>query len=113
MGSRESKADRSAQKVTKLTDLADYEKGSIVSKTIIDRKTVDITVFAFDELQGIVEHVLPYDAFAYVFEGEAEFAVSGASRTVKTGEMINLPAKKSHAISAKSKFKMMLITVKE
>jgi quercetin dioxygenase-like cupin family protein len=113
MGSRKGKADGSGQKVTKLTDLAIYEKGSIVSKTIIDRKTVDITIFAFDELQGIVEHVLPFDAFAYVFEGEAEFAVFGGSRTVKAGEMISLPAKKSHSISAKSKFKMMLITVKE
>ena len=111
--STKSKVDRAGSKVTKLIDLAEYEKGSIVSKTLIDRKAVAVTIFAFDEFQGIVKHVLPHDALVYVLDGEAEVAISGKSHTVKTCEMIHLPANKPDAISAKSKFKMMLITIKE
>ena len=111
--SAKSKVDRAESIVTKLTDLPQYEKGSIVSKTLIDRKAVAVTIFAFDGFQGIVKHVLPHDALVYVLDGEAEVAISGKSHTVKMGEMIRLPANKPHAISAKSKFKMMLITIKE
>ena len=111
--STKSKVDRAESIVTRLTDLAEYEKGSIVSKTLIDRKAFAVTIFAFDEFQGIVKHVLPHDALVYVLDGEAEVAISSKSYTVNTGEMIHLPANKPHAINAKSKFKMMLITIKE
>ena len=98
---------------SKLTDLVNYEEGSIASRTIIDKKSASVTVFAFDKFQEIVEHILPYEALFYVLEGEAKVTISGNSHTVKEGEMIMLPANKPHAINAKSKFKMILITIKE
>ncbi len=107
------KAEKSELKVRKMAGLVEYEAGSIVSKTIIDKKTVSISVFAFDKFQEIVRHVLPYDAFFYVLEGMAEVSVDNTPFVVNEGEMIVLPANKSHAIGAKSKFKMLLVTVKE
>ena len=32
----------------RLSDLADYQEGSVVSRTIIDKKTGTVTFFAFD-----------------------------------------------------------------
>jgi quercetin dioxygenase-like cupin family protein len=107
------KAERSEIAVSKLTDAVNYEAGSIASKTIIDRKAASVAVFAYDKFQQIVEHVLPYDVIFLVLEGEAEVIISGKVHTVKTGEIIAFPANKPHSISAKSKFKMMLITIKE
>lgn len=99
--------------VNKLKDEVNYEAGSIASKTIIDRKAATVAVFAFDKFQQIIEHTLPHEALFYVLEGEAEVIISGNPYTVKEGEMATFPANKPHAISAKSKFKMLLITIKE
>jgi quercetin dioxygenase-like cupin family protein len=107
------KAEKFEPEVSKLADLVEYDAGSIASRTIIDKKSTAVAVFAFDKFQEIVKHVLPYEVLFYVFEGKAEVTISGRSQTVKAGEMIAFPANKPHAISAKSKFKMLLITIKE
>ncbi|MBT9174536.1 MAG: hypothetical protein DDT22_00196 [candidate division WS2 bacterium] len=39
----------------RLIDLADYQEGSVVSRTIINKKTGTVTFFAFDEGQGLSE----------------------------------------------------------
>ena len=99
--------------ITKLTSLVDYEEGSVVSKTVLDRKSASVAVYAFDKFQEIVEHILPYDALFYVLEGEAEVNISGKPYFVKAGEMITFPANKPHSISTKCKFKMLLFSLKE
>jgi len=71
-----------------------------------------VTFFAFDEGQGLNEHVAPFDALASVIYGEAEVVVSGKFRRVKEREAIILPANKPNALKAVSKFKMMLIMIK-
>ena len=100
-------------KVERLADLAEYEEGTIVSRTVVDKKAASVAVYAFDKFQGIVEHILPYEALFYVFEGEAEVNISGKTYIVKTGEMIVFPANKPHSISARSRFKMLLFSLKE
>jgi quercetin dioxygenase-like cupin family protein len=96
----------------KMTELADYQEDSIVSRTIIDKKAGTVTFFAFDEGQGLSEHVAPYDALVCILDGEAEVTVSGKTCHLKEGEMILMPANKPHALKAIKRFKMMLIMVK-
>jgi len=96
----------------KMSDFVDYQEGSIVSRTIIDRKGGTITFFAFDEEQGLSEHVAPYDASVCLLEGEAEVVISGKAFHLKEGEMIIIPANKPHALKAITKFKMMLTMLK-
>jgi quercetin dioxygenase-like cupin family protein len=57
--------------VTKVIDLTDYQEGSIVSRTILDKKTGSVTLFAFDEGQGLSEHTAPFDALVHILDGEA------------------------------------------
>ena len=59
-------------KVLSLSELADYQAGSIVSRMIIDKKAGSITLFAFDKGQGLSEHTVPFDAFAFIIDGETE-----------------------------------------
>src|SRR4030042_4687639 len=94
--------------VARLAELADYQDGSIVSREIISKKTGTVTLFAFDQGQGLSEHTAPFDALVYVFDGEAEIAISGKSLRVKQGEMVIMPANQPHALNAIKKFKMML-----
>jgi len=99
-------------KAVKLANLADYQDGSIVSRTIIDKKTGTVTFFAFDEGQGLSEHVAPYDALVYILDGEAEVVISGKTNHLTEGEMILIPANKAHALKATQRFKMMLLMVR-
>ncbi len=95
-------------KAIKLIDLAHYQEGSVVSRTIIDKKTGTVTLFAFDEGQGLSEHTTPFDALVYILDGEAEIIISGQPIGLKCGEMIIMPANKPHAVRATRRFKMIL-----
>ena len=109
-----SKKDSSklAAKSSSLTGLIDYQEGSVVSRTLIDKKNGTVTLFAFDENQGLSEHTAPYDALVYVLEGEVEVTISGKTLKLKQGEITIIPAKEPHALTAKTKFKMLLIMIK-
>jgi quercetin dioxygenase-like cupin family protein len=109
---KEKTGEKLEPKVVKLVDLAEYQEGSIVSRTMIDKKAGTVTFFAFGEGQGLSEHVASYDALVYILDGEAEVTVSGKMNRVKQGEMILMPANKPHALKAARKFKMMLIMIK-
>ncbi len=95
-----------------LEALITYQKGSVVSKTIIGKKTGTVTLFAFDEGQGLSEHTAPYDAMVYIVDGEAQVTVSGNELILKKGDTIILPAGKPHALQAVSAFKMLLVMIK-
>ncbi len=99
-------------KAIRAADLVDYQEGSVVSKEIINKATGTITLFAFDEGQGLSEHTAPFDAFVYLLDGEADITISGRTLRLKEGEMVIMPANKPHALKATGKFKMMLIMIK-
>jgi quercetin dioxygenase-like cupin family protein len=96
----------------KLIDLADYQEGSVVSRTIVDKKTGTVTFFAFDEGQGLSEHTAPFDALVYLLEGEAEIVISGKAIRLKQGEMVIMPANQPHALRAIRNFKMILTMIR-
>jgi quercetin dioxygenase-like cupin family protein len=99
-------------KALKVTDLIDYQEGSVVSREIIAKKTGTVTLFAFDEGQGLSEHTAPFDATVFCLEGEMEVTISGRPILVKKDEMIIMPADQPHSLKAKSKFKMLLIMIR-
>lgn len=98
--------------VENLREMIDYQEGSVVSKTIIDKQTGTVTLFAFGKGQGLSEHTAPFDAMVYVTDGKAEVMISGKRNSLKAGEMIIMPANEPHAISAPEQFKMMLVMIK-
>jgi quercetin dioxygenase-like cupin family protein len=95
-----------------LADLIGFQEGSVVSRTIIDKDAGTVTLFAFDEGQGLSEHTAPFDALVYSLEGEVEVTISGEKFPLKKGEMIIMPANKPHALKATKRFKMLLTMIK-
>ncbi len=95
-----------------LADLADYQEGSVVSRTIISKKTGTVTFFAFDERQGLSEHTAPFDALVHILEGEAEVVISGKSLQIKKGEVVIMPGNQPHSLKALKKFKMILTMIR-
>ncbi|MDR4499362.1 MAG: cupin domain-containing protein [Candidatus Scalindua sp.] len=96
----------------KLINLVNYQDCSVVSREIINKKTGTVTIFAFDEGQGLSEHTAPFDALVYLLEGEVEIVISGRPLHLKEGEIVIMPANQPHALKAIKKFKMMLTMIR-
>jgi quercetin dioxygenase-like cupin family protein len=99
-------------KVYKLKDLIEYQVGSVVSRTIIDKDVGTVTLFAFDEGEGLSEHMTPYDALVIDLDGEVEIKIAGNKNHLTEGDAVIMPANKPHALRALTKFKMMLVMIK-
>jgi quercetin dioxygenase-like cupin family protein len=95
-----------------LASLINYQEGSVVSRTIIDKDTGTVTLFAFDNGQGLSEHTAPYDALVYVLDGTVEVTITGKPIVLRPGEMTIMPANQPHALTAKTRFKMLLTMIK-
>jgi len=104
--------DNLLAQAVKLTDLVDYQVGSVVSRTIIDKKTGTLTLFAFGKGQGLSEHTAPFDALVYLLDGETEITISGKTLYLKEGEMVIMPANEPHALKAIKNFKMILVMIR-
>ena len=100
-------------KIFNLSEMLAYQDGSVVSKTLIEKRVGTITLFSFDKGQGLSEHTAPFDAVVYVIEGKTDIILSKKSNILTSGQMIIMPADEPHALKALEKFKMMLIMIKE
>ena len=98
--------------VKNLSELVAYQEGSVVSRTIMDKETGTVTVFSFDEGEGLSEHTAPFDALVYILDGEAEITISGEAYRVNAGEMIIMPANDPHALKAITPYKMLLVMIR-
>ena len=99
-------------KVFRLADNIVYADNSVVSKTIIKKDTGTITLFAFDNGQGLSPHVAPFDALVQIVEGECNFFISEQKNSLKSGDCIILPTGEVHSVEAISPFKMLLTMIK-
>ncbi|ACL16945.1 cupin domain-containing protein [Methanosphaerula palustris] len=100
-------------KVLSLKDLVEYSEGTVSSRMIANRKAGSITIFSFDENEGLSEHTAPYDAVVTILDGECEVWVAGQTYQMKEGETIIFPANVPHALSALTRFKMSLTMIRE
>lgn len=89
-----------------------YQSGSVVSKTLIDKKIGTLTLFAFDTGQGLSEHTAPFDAIVQIVDGTAAITIDGTVHQVQAGEMIIMPANRPHSLKAEVPFKMLLVMIR-
>ncbi|KQC03020.1 MAG: cupin [Methanoculleus sp. SDB] len=99
--------------VIHLKDLIGYQEGSVSSRMILSRPAGNVTLFSFDEDEGLSEHTAPYDALVTILEGECEIRLSGDTFALKEGDTIIFPAGAPHAVTALTRFKMMLTMIRE
>ncbi|MFX1339985.1 MAG: cupin domain-containing protein [Promethearchaeota archaeon] len=100
------------KEILNLGSLLDYQKGSVVSRALINKDVGTVTLFSFDKGEGLSEHTAPFDALVYVFDGKVEISISSEKFLLSKGNMIIMPANEPHALKALEKFKMMLIMIK-
>jgi len=96
-----------------LLDLVDYQQGTVVSRTFAQNNAMSLTLFAFDEGEGLSTHTAAGDAFVQILDGEAQINIGGKAVVVKAGEVVVMPAGVPHSLHAATRFKMLLVVVKE
>lgn len=112
-GKQDKSRDELKGKVLCLRDLVRYQDGTVASRMIVNRKAGSITLFSFDENEGLSEHTAPYDAVVTILDGECEVWVAGETHQMKAGDTIIFPANAPHALSAVTKFKMSLTMIRD
>ena len=100
-------------KVFNFANEVNYSENGIVSKRILEKKTGNVSLFAFDKGQSLSEHTAPFDAMVQVIEGKAEIIINKIPFTLLSGESIIMPANITHAVNAIEQFKMLLSMIKE
>jgi quercetin dioxygenase-like cupin family protein len=105
-------SDELKAKTIKIEDLLDYQEGAVVSREIIRKDTGTVTIFAFDQGEGLSEHAAPFDAMVQVIDGKAEITISGKENILEKGDMIIMPANDPHALHALEKYKMILTMIR-
>lgn len=98
--------------VKQLSELLQYQDASIVSRVLLKNKGGTVTLFAFDAGQGLSEHTAPFDALVLVVDGEADIQISGEHFKVLRGGTILMPANKPHAVTAITRFQMLLTMIR-
>ncbi len=94
-------------------ELIAYQTGAVVSREVVKKKAGTVTLFAFDEGQGLSEHTAPFDALVHVLDGVAEISIGGKLHRVGKDGMILMPAHVPHALKAVERFKMLLVMIRE
>ena len=92
--------------------LVDYQTGAVVSRTIVEKPSGTLTVFAFDRGQSLSEHTAPFDAVVQVLDGKGQFTIAGEASDLATGQMLIMPANVPHAVTANEPFKMLLTMIR-
>lgn len=99
-------------RVHNLDQSVEYSNGGIVSKTVIKKETGNISVFSFDQGEGLSEHTSPFDAVIVAIDGKGEIIIGGKPFIVEAGNFIIMPQNIPHSVNAVEKFKMMLIMIR-
>lgn len=95
-----------------LAEMTAYQKGSVVSRTLLQNESGTLTVFSFDEGQSLSEHTVPFNAFIQILDGQAEITIGGKPCLVNTGDIVLMPGGISHKVHAVKRFKMLLTMFK-
>lgn len=97
----------------RLDELVSVAPGAIVSRTLVQSKSGTITLFAFDEGQGLSEHTAPFDAFVQVLSGQLLLTIGGDPIEARAGDAVLMPADVPHALEARQPAQMLLVMIRE
>ncbi|MBI2604678.1 MAG: cupin domain-containing protein [Deltaproteobacteria bacterium] len=98
---------------TRLDQCVEYASGAVVSKTLLKEEKGTLTLFAFDEGQGLSEHTAPFNAVVQILDGSAVLVIGGKDVPASTGDIVLMPANVPHAVKAPKPFKMLLTMIRK
>jgi len=106
-------AAKELEGVIALAEVVQYQSAAVVSRTLLKKPAGTVTAFAFDKGEGLSEHTAAFDALVVMVEGDAEVTIEGAPHLLSAGQLLRLPANRPHALKAITRFKMLLVMIRE
>lgn len=100
------------QEIWNFQNMIQIQPGGVVSRQITKSEHGNVTLFAFDQGEGLSEHSAPFDALVQVLVGDAIVTIGGTPHTLIAGDSILMPANILHALKAVTGFKMLLTMIK-
>lgn len=83
-----------------LLAMVQFAEGGIVSKTVVDRPKVDISLYAMSTGQTMSGHAASRPATIHVLDGEGDIQIGEQVYKAKRGSFFYMPAKQYHALTS-------------
>lgn len=99
-------------RVVTAAGLVEIASGGVVSRELARTSGGTVTVFAFDEGEGLSEHTAPFDAIVHVLTGKLVLTIGGETVEATSGQVVLMPADIAHALHAPEAARMMLIMLR-
>ena len=99
--------------VLALPSLISPTEQGISSRVLAKTSGGSLTLFAFDQGQGLTEHTSPFDALVMTLKGRLTITVAGAPVTGTPGTLVRLPADVPHAVDAPEASRMLLVMLRD
>src|SRR5262245_11150324 len=100
--------DSRREKVLSLSAETQFAQNGIVSRTRLRTGNFRVVLFGFAEGQELSEHTSTQNAIIQIISGECEFSLAGKPHTLKTGDLLYMPANLPRAVRATKPFSMLL-----
>ena len=100
------------QTALELREQVDYQAGQIISRTLVQNELMSMTLFAFEKGEEISTHAAGGDAMMLCLEGEGVITNEGVPHTVQQGESFSFRLGAMHKVAAVTRFKMMVMIVR-
>ncbi len=97
----------------RLADLITQTGGGIASRVLAKTGGGNVTLFAFDQGQGLSEHTAPFDALVIVLDGAFTLTIGGQPVPAMPGTIVRMPAGVPHAVDATVPSRMLLVMLRE
>lgn len=85
----------------------------IASRVLAKTGGGNVTLFAFDQGEGLSEHTAPFDALVLVLEGVLSLTIGGKAVVAGPGTVVRMPANVPHALDATAPTRMLLVMLRE
>lgn len=95
-----------------LVEVVDYVSGSVVIKSILQKKTGIVSVSSFDAGEISAVKISPFDHLIQVIDGTAEVITDEQSTHLHTGQFMIIPAHSTNKLKANERFKIFSIVIK-
>lgn len=97
--------------VENIAATVEIQSGAVVSKVIHRDEAMNVTVFGFDEGEGLTEHAASRTALIHVLTGRLDLVVEGAAYAARAGFWLRMDTGASHSIVAREPTLMLLVLI--
>jgi quercetin dioxygenase-like cupin family protein len=90
-----------------------YAEQGIASRVLAKKGSSNVTLFAFEQGQGLTEHTSPFDALVVILEGAMTLTIGGNPVRAPTSSITRMPANVPHSLGAEERTRMLLIMLRD